>query len=95
MNTGKYRFKLFISGMSVKSVRALENFKEMADEHLRDNHEVEIIDVGKDRRKAMEYEIFAVPTLIKFDPEPRRIILGDLSEKEKVLKLLDIALLKK
>jgi circadian clock protein KaiB len=90
MDEGKYRFKLFISGMSVKSVRALENFKQIADEHLRDNHEVEIIDVGKDRRKAIEYEIFAVPTLIKFGPEPRRIILGDLSEREKVLKLLDI-----
>ena len=94
MNDGKYKFKLFISGMSVKSVRALENFKIMANEYLPGNHEVEIIDVGKDRSKAMEYEIFAVPTLIKYGPEPRRIILGDLSEKEKVLKLLDIVQLK-
>ena len=90
MDEGKYRFKLFISGMSVKSVRALENFKVMADQHLQNKHEVEIIDVGKDKGKAVEYGIFAVPALIKLDPEPRRTILGDLSEKEKVLRLLDI-----
>jgi circadian clock protein KaiB len=90
MSEDKYLFKLFISGMSVKSVRALENFKELADAHFRNNHEIEIIDVGKDRSKALEYEIFAVPTLIKLGPEPKRIILGDLSEKEKVMRLLDI-----
>ncbi len=86
----KYVFKLFVSGMSVKSVRALENIKAIANEYLHDNHELEIIDVSKDKNKATEYEIFAVPTLIKFSPAPKRIVLGDLSEKEKVLKLLDI-----
>lgn len=90
MDKGKYVFKLFISGMSVKSVRALENFNDIAGEYLDGRHDLEIIDVGKDRRKAAEYQIFAVPTLVKLNPEPRRTIIGDLSEREKVLKLLDL-----
>jgi circadian clock protein KaiB len=91
MDEGKYVFKLFISGMSVKSVRALENFNAIAGMYLPGRHEVEIIDVAKDRAKAVEYQIFAVPALLKLSPQPRRTILGDLSEKEKVLKLLDLA----
>lgn len=90
MEQSRYVFKLFISGMSVKSVRALENFNAIADKYLAGNYDVEIIDVGKDRSKAAQYGIFAVPALIKLGPAPKRIILGDLSEREKVLKLLDI-----
>lgn len=91
MAEGKYVFKLFISGMSVKSVRALENLKRITDEHLQGNHEIEIIDIGKDKSKAIEFQIFAIPTLLKVEPNPPRTILGDLSEKQKVLKLLDLA----
>jgi circadian clock protein KaiB len=87
---GKYVFKLFISGMSVKSSRALENLKKITDEHLQGRHELEIIDIGKDKIKALEFQVFAIPTLLKVSPHPPRTILGDLSEKEKVLKLLDI-----
>lgn len=90
MDQGKYVFKLFISGMSVKSVRALENFNAIASAYLYGKHEVEIIDVAKDRQKAAEYQIFAVPALLKLSPAPRRTILGDLSETDKVLKLLDL-----
>lgn len=91
MDEGKYVFKLFISGMSVKSVRALENLQQIITEHLPgQEHELEIIDIGKNQTKAKEFEIFAIPTLIKLGPQPKRIILGDLSETEKVLKLLDL-----
>jgi circadian clock protein KaiB len=91
MDEGKYVFKLFISGMSVKSVRALENLQQIITQHLSgQEHELEIIDIGKNRTKAKEFEIFAIPTLIKLGPQPKRIILGDLSETEKVLKLLDL-----
>ena len=91
MDEGKYVFKLFISGMSVKSVRALENLQQIITEHLPgQDHELEIIDIGKNGQKAKEFEIFAIPTLIKLGPQPKRVILGDLSETEKVLKLLDL-----
>jgi circadian clock protein KaiB len=90
MQTEKQKFILFISGMSVKSVHALENLKQICDTHFKNRFELEIIDVSKDREKAVTYQIFALPTLIRLKPNPYRTVVGDLSDKEKVLKILDI-----
>ncbi len=84
------KFILFISGMSVKSIRAIENIKNITEEYLDGQYELEIIDLSKDRSKAAEYQIFALPTLIKLKPEPVRTFLGDLSDKEKIIRILDI-----
>jgi circadian clock protein KaiB len=91
MQTEKQKFILFISGMSVKSVHAIENLKDICDAHLKDRFDLEIIDVSKEREKAVTYQIFALPTLIRLKPNPYRTVVGDLSDKEKVLKILDIA----
>lgn len=91
MQKEKQKFILFISGMSVRSVHALENLKDICDTHLNGHFELEIIDVSKERGKAVEYQIFALPTLIRLKPSPCRTVVGDLSDKEKVLKILDIA----
>lgn len=91
MKTEKQKFILFISGMSVKSVHALENLKEICDTHLKGSFDLEIIDVSKEREKAITYQIFALPTLIRLQPNPYRTVVGDLSDKKKVLKILDIA----
>jgi circadian clock protein KaiB len=86
----EYRFILFISGMSVKSVRAIENLKHICDEKLAGKFSLQIIDISKEKEKALEYQVFALPTLIKLGPEPVRTILGDLSDREKVLRILEI-----
>ncbi len=86
----KPAFILFISGMSVKSVRAIENIKKIGEEHLNNFYDLEIIDLSKDKAKAVEYQIFALPTLIRKSPGPVRTLLGDLSDKEKILKILDV-----
>jgi circadian clock protein KaiB len=91
MQTEKQKFILFISGMSVKSVHAIENLKNICDAHLKGRFDLEIIDVSKEREKAVAYQIFAVPTLIRLNPNPYRTVVGDLSDKEKVLKILNIA----
>ncbi len=88
--TVKPKYILFISGMSVKSLRAIENFKQITDEHLNGFFELEIIDLSKEKAKAAEYQIFALPTLIRKEPGPVRTVLGDLSEKEKILRILEI-----
>jgi circadian clock protein KaiB len=91
MKTEKQKFILFISGMSVKSVHALENLKAICDTHLKGRFDLEIIDVSKEREKAVTYQIFALPTLIRLKPNPYRTVVGDLSDKEKVLKILNIS----
>lgn len=86
----RYSFILFISGMSVKSSRAVENIKKICKDHLGENFDLQIIDISKEKESAIQYQIFAIPTLLKISPEPVRTILGDLSDTKKVLKILDL-----
>ncbi|OXG04408.1 circadian clock protein KaiB [Flavobacterium araucananum] len=89
-SASRHKFMLFVSGMSVKSGHAIENLRKICDTYLRDNYELEIIDISRDTEQAVIHQIVAIPTLIKTNPAPRRIILGDLSDLEKVLKILNI-----
>ena len=87
---GKHEFILFVSGMSVKSGHAIENLKKICDKHFPDNFDLRIIDINRDKEQAVNYQIVAIPTLIKLNPGPPKTILGDLSDTEKVLRILNI-----
>lgn len=76
--------------MSIKSLRAIENIRKIGAEYFPKNFDVNIIDIGKNPEHTSKYQIIAVPTLIKESPMPRRIIIGDLSDTEKVLKILGL-----
>ncbi len=76
--------------MSAKSSFAIENIKRICDKHLPQKYELEIIDIARDQKLAIEHQIIGIPTLMKIHPEPRRIILGDLSDTQKVLTILDL-----
>ncbi len=86
----KYKLILFISGMSSKSIRAIENIKKITEEHLKGKFELSIVDVSKERQQAVTHQIIGLPTLIRTQPAPNRMIIGDLSDTEKVLHLLNI-----
>jgi len=90
-STTKYKFMLFVSGMSVKSGHAIENLRSICDKYLADNYELEIVDISRDTELAVVHQIVAIPTLVKIHPAPKRIILGDLSDLEKVLKILNLS----
>lgn len=85
-----YRFKLFVTGMSVKSVRAVENLNAICEAHLPGRFHIELIDIATNKELAVQYQIVAIPTLIKTWPEPVRTIVGDLSDIKKVLTILQI-----
>lgn len=85
------KFILFVSGMSVKSLNAIENITKIGEKYLGGNFELQIIDVTKEKHQAAHYQIIGLPTLIKTDPIPVRTILGDLSETDKVLKILNLS----
>jgi len=81
---------LYIAGQTPKSMLALENITKYGKEHLREKYSIEVIDLLKSPQLAIEDEIFAIPTLIRKMPKPLRRIIGDLSDKEKVLTGLNI-----
>lgn len=85
-----YELRLYIAGKTPKSITALNNLKKYCEEHLANQYSIEVIDLLINPQLAEGDQILAVPTLVKKVPEPVRKIIGDLSNKEKVLVGLDI-----
>ena len=86
----QYKLRLFITGSTPRSTRALENMRRICDETLDGRYELQVIDVYQDPEATREYQIIATPTLVKVLPEPLRRIIGDLSDRERVLAGLDL-----
>jgi circadian clock protein KaiB len=91
----KWELRLYIAGQTPKSVLALSNITQYCKEHLAGRYSIEVIDLLKTPQLAEGDQIFAIPTLVRKVPEPLRKIIGDLSNKEKVLVGLDIRELSK
>jgi circadian clock protein KaiB len=92
---GKYVLRLFVAGINPKSKKAIENLREVCEENLKDQYDLEIIDIYQQPIFAREGKIVAAPTLIKELPLPIRRFVGDLSDKEKLLLGLDLRSQKK
>ncbi|MFD3003070.1 circadian clock KaiB family protein [Pontibacter toksunensis] len=85
-----FELRLYVAGQTQKSVTALANLKKYCEEHLQGKYRIEIVDLLKHPQLAEGDQIVAIPTLVKKVPLPVRKIIGDLSNKEKVLVGLDI-----
>ena len=85
----KYVLKLYVTGETPRSQTVLKNLKEILDEDYKGVYSLKVIDVIKQPQLAEEDKILATPTLIKILPPPVARIIGDLSDKEKVLLGLD------
>jgi circadian clock protein KaiB len=85
-----YVLRLFVTGATPKSMRAISNIKEVCEEHLKGRYELEVIDLYQYPKLAKGEQIIALPTLIKKLPLPIRKLVGELSDREKVLFGLDI-----
>jgi circadian clock protein KaiB len=88
--TAHYVLKLYVTGMTPRSLRAIENIQAICEEHLKGRYSLEIVDVFLHPALAEGEQILAAPTLIKQLPEPLRRIVGDLSNTERVLLGLDL-----
>ena len=86
----KYMLKLYVTGVTPRSRTAIKNLKEILKEDYKGAYSLTVIDVLKQPKLAEDEKILATPTLIKVLPPPVRRIIGDLSEKEKVLLGLDL-----
>jgi circadian clock protein KaiB len=87
----KLVLELYVSGMSPKSMEAIKNIKRLCDEHLNDAFELEIIDIYKNPDVASRQQIVFSPSLIKSLPLPKKTLVGNFTDKEKVIKALGIA----
>jgi circadian clock protein KaiB len=87
----EYVLRLFITGATPNSVRAITNIRQVCEEHLHGRYSLEIVDVYQEAAIAEKEQLIALPLLIKKSPLPERRMIGDLSDTQKVLKGLGLA----
>lgn len=85
-----YVFRLYITGASPNSSRAIANLKAFFEKYLGNQYELQVIDVYQQPQIAKSVDIFALPLLIKKSPLPERRLIGDMSNSDKLLKSLNL-----
>src|SRR6476619_945679 len=86
----KYLLRLYVTGTTGQSVRAIQNVRRICEEHLQGLYDLEVVDIYKNLPLARGDQIIAAPTLIKRLPEPLRRLIGDMSDEQRVLIGLDL-----
>jgi circadian clock protein KaiB len=82
--------RLYVAGQSPKSLKAMANLNRLCEEQLDMAYEIEVVDLVENPRLAAGDEIIAIPTLVRLIPEPMRKIIGDLSDSERVIIVLEL-----
>jgi circadian clock protein KaiB len=85
-----YVLRLYVSGTTARSGHAIASLKKICETQLKDHYDLEVVDVYQNPQATKDDQIVAVPTLVKLLPEPLRRLIGDLSDRERVLSGLDI-----
>jgi circadian clock protein KaiB len=86
----KYVLRLFVTGILPNSARAIININAICEKYLKGRFELEIIDIYQQPSLALAEDIIAIPVLIKKFPRPEERLTGDLSNTEKVLRVLHL-----
>jgi len=87
----KFALRLFITGATPNSTRAVTNIKRICEDYMKNKYSLEIIDVYQQRDIAEREQLLALPLLIRKFPLPERRFIGDLSDTEKVVKGLGLS----
>ena len=86
----KFKFRLYVAGEAQNSAQAVANLTAICHTYLPDRHDIEVVDVFREPKRALEDGILMTPTLIKFAPSPVRRIVGNLSQTQPVLQALGL-----
>lgn len=91
MKPGKnFKFRLYVVGDTQNSTQAILNLTLLCRAHLPDQHEIEIVDVFREPKRALADGIYMTPTLVKLFPHPLKKIVGSLNQMEIVLVSLGL-----
>jgi len=86
----RYVLKLYVAGVDRKSVEAIRAITELCNEYLKGRYQLAIIDIYQQPTLAQEEQIIAAPTLIRKLPLPLRMLVGDMTERDRILVGLDL-----
>jgi len=82
--------RLYVTGLTVRSERAIASIKDVCEQHLAGRYDLQIVDVSREPEAASREQIIAAPTLVKREPLPLRRLVGDMSDRPRVLAGLGI-----
>jgi circadian clock protein KaiB len=88
----KYVLRLYVTGLTPRSTRAIKIVRSVCEEHLPGQYDLEIIDVYQMPSRISEDDVIAIPTLVKCKPSPVRRIIGDMTDRERLLVGLGLPL---
>ena len=86
----RWHFRLYVAGQSPRSLTALMNLHALCQAYLRPGVQVDVIDLLDEPARAAVDQVLAIPTLVRLAPEPRRWVVGDLSDRERVVRVLEL-----
>ena len=86
----RWRFRLYVAGQSPKSMTALRNVQQLCEEYLAGDYDIELVDLVAHPARAQQDQILAVPTLVRYAPQPVQRIIGDLSDYARTLINLNL-----
>lgn len=86
----RFVLRLYVTGMTPRSTQAINTIKDLCEAELKDRYELEVIDLAKRPELAKDENIIVAPTLVKKLPLPLRRLIGDLSDRQRVLVGLDL-----
>jgi len=87
---GTYVLRLYLTGATPRSVRAIKNVKALCEQYLQGRYELEVVDLYQQPEQAQAAQIIAAPTLVKELPLPLRRLIGDLSDPNRLLIALNL-----
>ena len=86
----KFKFRLYVAGDAQNSAQAVANLTALCHTYLLDRHDIEVVDVFREPKRALADGILMTPTLVKLSPSPVRRIVGTLSQTQPVLQALGL-----
>jgi circadian clock protein KaiB len=87
-----YVLRLYVTGSTTRSMRAVENVRLLCEQHLAGDYELEVVDLYQQPELAAREQLVAAPTLVKQLPLPLRRLVGDMSRHDRVLAGLDLTI---
>jgi circadian clock protein KaiB len=85
-----FKFRLFVAGGTQNSAQAIANLNAICRAHLPDRHDIEVVDVLREPKRALADGILMTPTLVRLAPTPVERIIGTLSQTQTVLRVLGL-----
>jgi circadian clock protein KaiB len=85
-----YKLRLYVTGPSSVSARAMVNARRIFEDHLKGRYRLEVLNVSDNIAMATRDQVVAAPTLIKLAPPPMKRFIGDMSNAERLVKGLDV-----